>query len=328
MRRALRSGGIAILVAASFAAGWVRLPYYALGPGPARDVVPLIRIDGASTYPSSGHLVLTTVRFTPITPLGALVAWLDPEQAVVDDDVLHPPGLSPEEEQRRAVSEMDQSKIDAAVVVLSTVSGYPQKHGRGALIERVGEGCPADRRLFPGDLIVRIDGETVDSAAEASGLIDQVPLGRPIEFRIRTEGEERAVRVERGRCPGVREPLIGISLVEPFPFAISMESDDVGGPSAGLMWALGLYDLLTPGDLTEGRTIAGTGTIDGEGNVGPIGGVLDKVIAARDAGADILLVPRGNAGEVHATDHGSMRVIPVASFDEALEALRASEPAT
>ena len=328
MRRAVNVAGIVLLVGVSFAAGWIRLPYYALGPGPARDVLTLIEVDGTPTYGSSGHLVLTTVRFRQITPLGGLVAWLDPEQSVVEDDVLFPPGLTPDEEERRATSEMDQSKIDAAFVVLSRLTDYPAEHPRGALVEQVGEGCPAHRRLFPGDVIVRIDDEVVDSAEEASVLIEAVPPGRPIELRIRTDGEVRTVGVERGRCPGIREPLLGISTIEPFPLDISIESDDVGGPSAGLMWALGLYDLLTPGDLTDGRTIAGTGTIDPEGNVGPIGGILDKVVAAREAGADVLLVPADNLGELRAADRGEMRVVPVETFDDALAALGATGTAT
>lgn len=328
MRRALNTAGIVLLVLASFAAGWVRLPYYSLGPGPARDVLTLIEIDGAPTYGSSGKLVLTTVRFTQVTALGGLVAWLDPEQAVVEEDVLYPPGLTEDEEERRAASEMDQSKIDAAFVVLSRLTSYPDEHGRGALIEQVGEGCPADRLLFPGDVIIRIDEEVVDSSAEASKLIGAVPPGQPIELRVRADGQVRDVRVERGRCPGIREPLIGISTVEPFPIEISFESDDVGGPSAGLMWALGLYDLLTPGDLTEGRTIAGTGTIDREGKVGPIGGILDKVVAARESGADILLVPADNLREVRDVDRGAMRVVPVGTFDDALAALGATGTTT
>jgi PDZ domain-containing protein len=328
VRRALNTAGIVLLVLASFAAGWVRLPYYSLGPGPARDVLTLIEIDGAPTYGSSGKLVLTTVRFTQVTALGGLVAWLDPEQAVVEEDVLYPPGLTEDEEERRAASEMDQSKIDAAFVVLSRLTSYPDEHGRGALIEQVGEGCPADRRLFPGDVIIRIDEEVVDSSAEASKLIGAVPPGQPIELRVRADGQVRDVRVERGRCPGIREPLIGISTVEPFPIEISFESDDVGGPSAGLMWALGLYDLLTPGDLTEGRTIAGTGTIDREGKVGPIGGILDKVVAARESGADILLVPADNLREVRDVDRGAMRVVPVGTFDDALAALGATGTTT
>ena len=328
MRRAIRFGGYVLLVAIAFGAGWVRLPYFSFGPGPAREIVPLIHVEGARTYGSSGHLVMTTVRFTQVTALGALTAWIDPEQAVVNEDRVYPPGLSPSEEEERAVSQMDQSKIDAAAVALAEVTGYPREHGPGALVEFVGPGCPADGRLFPGDLILRIAGEEVDSRREASRLIDAVPADEPIEFRIEADGEVHDLRVTRGSCPETDEPLIGILLVEPFPFEITIESGDVGGPSAGLMWAVGLYDLLTPGDLTDGRTVAGTGSIDLDGNVGPIGGILDKVVAARDANADIMLVPEDNFDEIRVIDAGETRLISVSTFDEALEALSSSELAT
>jgi len=223
---------------------------------------------------------------------------------------------------------MDQSKIDAAAVVLAEVTDYPREHGPGALVEFVGEGCPAEGRLFPGDLIVRIDGEPVGSRRIASRLIDAVPAGDPIRFRVEADGESHDVGVTRGRCPGVDEPLIGIFLVEPFPFEITIESGDVGGPSAGLMWAVGLYDLLTRGDLTAGRTIAGTGSIDLEGRVGSIGGILDKVVAAREANADIMLVPRDNFDEVRGVDAGELTLVSVSSLDEAIEALSPSEPTT
>lgn len=328
MRRALRSGGVLLLVAAAFAVGWVRLPLYSLGPGPAREITPLIRVEGAPTYGSSGHLVMTTVRFTKLTAIGALISWIDPERAVVAEAVVYPPGLTPEEEERRAISQMDQSKIDAAAVVLSEVADYPDEHGSGALIELVGEGCPADRRLFPGDVIKTIDGESVDSRREASRLIDAVPTGEPIEFRVEADGELEAVRVTRGPCPGSDEELLGIFLLDAFPFQITIRSGDVGGPSAGLMWALALYDLLTPGDLTEGRTIAGTGTIDLDGNVGPIGGILDKVVAARSTRADILLIPEGNLEELRGVDRGGVRVIPVSTFEEAVRSLESTDATT
>jgi PDZ domain-containing protein len=246
----------------------------------------------------------------------------------VDEEVVYPPGLTPEEEERRATSQMDQSKIDAAVVVLAEVADYPRDHGPGALIELVGEGCPADRRLFPGDLIRRIDGEPIASRREASRLIDAVPAGEPIEFHVEADGEVQNVRVARGRCPGSDEALLGIFLLDAFPFDITIRSGDVGGPSAGLMWALGLYDLLTPGDLTAGRTIAGTGTIDPDGNVGPIGGIRDKVVAARDTRADILLVPEANLQDLRGVDRGDLLVIPVSTFEDALDALASSEATT
>ena len=313
-----------LLIVVAFAAGWVPLPYFALGPGPSREVVPLIHVDGAPTYGSSGRLVMTTVRFTQVTALGAMVAWIDPEQVVVDEETVYPPGLSPSEEEKRAISQMDQSKIDAAAVALSEVTNYPRDHGAGALVEFVGPDCPADGQLFPGDQILRISGERVDSTREASRLMDKVPADEPIEFRVQTEGELNDVRVTRGRCAGVDEPVIGILLVDSFPFGITIESGDVGGPSAGLMWAVGLYDLLTPGDLTRGRTIAGTGAIDLDGKVGPIGGILDKVVAARDANARVMLVPRDNFDELRDVDTGDLTLIPVSTFDEAVKALSAS----
>jgi len=328
MRRAVRYGGFGLLIAVAFAVGWVPLPFFSFGPGPAREIAPLIHVNGAPTYGSSGHLVMTTIRFTQVTALGALAAWIDPEQAVVDEEVVYPPGLSPSEEEQRAISQMDQSKIDAAAVVLSEVTDYPREHGPGALVEFVGPGCPAEGHLFPGDLIVRIAGERVDSKREAFRLFDDVPADEPIEFRVEADGKMHDVAVTRGRCPETEEPLIGIVLVESFPFEITIESGDVGGPSAGLMWAVGLYDLLTPGDLTRGRTIAGTGSIDLDGNIGPIGGILDKVVAAREANADIMLVPRDNFDEVRGVDAGDLTLISVSTLDEALEALSPSEPAT
>jgi PDZ domain-containing protein len=328
MPRAFRYGAVPLLVVASFAAGWIPLPYYSLGPGPAREVLPLVHVEDVPTYPSEGRLVMTTVRFRQLTALGMVITWLDPEESVVEEDILYPPGVSRKEEELRAISQMDQSKIDAAVVVLSNLTDYPREHGRGALIEQVGEGCPADGELFTGDLVVRIDGSPVASAAEAADLIDAVPVDEPIRFRVEAEDEVHDVVLRRGRCPGLREPLVGIAMVEPFPFELSIESDDVGGPSAGLMWALGLYDLLTPGDVTGGRTIAGTGSIDGEGNIGPIGGVLDKVVAARHARADLLLVPEANAAELRGAELGGLRVVAVSTFEDALEALGVEPSAT
>jgi PDZ domain-containing protein len=322
MRRPLRSAGSILLIAGAIGVSWIRLPYYSFGPGPAREVTPLIHVeDDVRTYGSSGHLVMTTIRFDKLTALGMLATWIDPDRSVEAEDVVYPPGLTPAEETHRAISQMDQSKIDAAAIVLRQLTDYPKEHGVGALVEAVGSDCPADDHLFPGDLIVRIDGESVDSRREASRLIDAVPIDQPIEFRIEADGQTHDVRLTRGRCPPIDDPLLGIVLIEPFPFEITIESAEVGGPSAGLMWALGLYDLLTPGDLTQGRRIAGTGAIDLEGNIGSIGGVSDKVVAAQSVDADILLIPRGNLEELRGVDTGDVRLIAVSTLDEALAAL-------
>jgi PDZ domain-containing protein len=126
------------------------------------------------------------------------------------------------------------------------------------------------------------------------------------------------VTLTRGRCVDGEDPIVGISMVPNFPYPISIESGDVGGPSAGMMYALGLYDLLTPGDLTDGRIVAGTGTIDLEGKVGPIGGIGDKIVAAQGAGADVFLVPDGDLNGASAASDGSMQIVAISTLQEAL----------
>jgi PDZ domain-containing protein len=148
-----------------------------------------------------------------------------------------------------------------------------------------------------------------------------------VEMVVDADGEIEDVAVTRHRCAGSERPLVGIEVVEPFPYDISFESGDIGGPSAGLMWALGLYDLLTEGELTGGRVVAGTGTIDTTGAVGPIGGIEQKVEAAERAGAEVFLVPRENfhAAQGVADD---LQLVPVGSFEEALAYLEGPPPTT
>lgn len=321
-KRFLSWFAIALGIGLAFLVGWVQLPYYSLGPGPAREVAPLIRVSGHQEYASQGKLIMTTVRFHTVSALGALVAWLDPHQAVVSQQALYPPGETAEQETQRALSQMDQSKIDATYVVLRRLTDYPNDHGEGALMEFVYPGCPAEGKLFAGDVVRAIEGTAIHSADDASKAIDAVPVHEPITFEVQAGGETHQITLTRAQCiPESADPRVGINLIDQFPFGVRISSGDVGGPSAGLMWALGLYDLLTPGDLTAGLTIAGTGTIDTRGRVGPIGGIEDKVVAAERAGATVFLVPANNMAELRDTDTGGMRLISVSTFQEALSAL-------
>ena len=323
MKRILKIAAAVLGLALVFVVGFVRLPYYAVGPGPADEVIPLIHIGGGQqTFPPSGKLIMTTVSFYQVTGLQALQAWLDPNLAIVADEVLYPPGLDHATEEQRARSQMDQSKIDAAIVVLTKLEGYPKTHGAGALIEQTFPGCPAEGELFSGDLILAIDGEPVDSRDEASDLIGEAPAREPLDFRVRAAGETHDVEVAKRRCGGSEDPLVGVSLIDNFPFPIEISSGNVGGPSAGLMLSLGLFDLLTPGDLTAGRTIAGTGTIGPDGKVGSIGGITDKVVAAERVGATVFLVPAKNMTDLDGIDTGDMRLVRVGTFDDAVDALR------
>jgi len=319
-----------ILVAVAIAAlvalgGSIRLPYYSIGPGPARDVEPLIRIEGHPRYDSGGRFVLTSIVFRQLTPFGLVGSWLDPDRTVVGKEVLYAPGESPEEEQTRAISQMDQSKIDAASVVLKQLTGYPKEHGDGVLVEGVVSGCSADGKLYPGDRILSVDGASVDSVRAASRAIGSAPSGATLGFDVSVDGEPRSVSLVRRPCGGKNRPLVGVSLVNSFPIQIAISTGEIGGPSAGLMFALGLYDLLTPGDLTGGSTIAGTGEIGVDGTVYPIGGVAQKVIAAADAGASTFLVPRDDLSPARKAAEGrDLRLVPISSFDQAVTWLRAN----
>jgi Lon-like protease len=321
LKRFISVFAVVLAIGLAFVASWVQLPYYSLGPGPARDVEPLIQVSGHQEFPSPGELIMTTVRFHTVSVLGAFVAWLDPHQAVVSERTLYPSDETAQQETQRSLSQMDQSKIDATYVVMRRLAGYPDAHGDGALIEFVYPGCPAEGKLYAGDIVHEIDGEPVHTQDEAAAALDAAPVHATITFQVEAAGETHDVRVTRGRCPGTDRPLIGINLIDRFPFDVEISSGDVGGPSAGLMWALGLYDLLTPGDLTGGRTIAGTGTIDTRGRVGPIGGIEDKVVGAERAGADLFLVPADNMKELGGVDTGDMRLVSVATFQDALDAL-------
>jgi PDZ domain-containing protein len=301
-------------------ASMVQLPYYVLSPGPARDVQPLIHIDGRTVYPSDGRLLLTAVNVRRASVYDAVEAWIDPAKSVVPERDILAPGETPEQQSERARSEMDTSKIDAAVVALSAYSGYPNEHGRGVLVESVLAGAPADGKLFTGDVILAVDGERVDDPDDLAERIRAAGEGRVLAFRVEAAGEVHEVEIAPARVPDVAYPIIGITSVHAFPFPLTIESADIGGPSAGLMWTLGLVELLTPGDLTGGRVIAGTGEIFPDGQVGPIGGVEEKVVAAERAGASIFFVPDDNAaGAMAVADDRT--IVAVDTYAEAVEYL-------
>lgn len=302
---------------------FVRLPYYSEGPGPTADVEPLITVTGHEVHPSEGRFLLTTVSQSarPLSPAELLATWLDPSSSVVPAELVVTPGETPEEEVLRALDQMAESQVNATSVVLDRVSGYPANHGTGVLVAAVGEGCPAEGTLVPGDVIVSVQGRPVRGPEQASERIDAVPEADEIRFGLASAREgDPPVRVRRGPCLDSKEPLIGFVLVRTFPFDVAIDDDGIGGPSAGLMWALGLYDRLTPGDLTDGRTIAGTGAITTEGTVEPIGGIGKKLLAAEEAGADLFIVPRDNLAEARAASP-EIPLLVVGSFEEAVEEL-------
>jgi Lon-like protease len=325
--RWVRIAVLGVMAIAAVAAAFWPLPYYSEGPGPARDVTSRIIYQDEPRYEPTGHLELTTVRYQQLTGVLYVRALFDSTLAVVPASVVYPPAVPVDITKQRGISQMDQSKIDATAAALRALGRYPKQHGDGALIERTVEGCPADGKLFPGDVVTAIDGVAIRDASQASKVFDRIPGNEPLRFDLNVDGSVEHATFTRAACGPKDEKLVGVSMIDAFPFDISISSDDIGGPSAGLMWALGLYELLRPNDLTSGRTIAGTGEIGPDGTVFPIGGITDKVVAAERAGATLFLAPADNMDELQGVDTGAMQVVSVSSLDDALRVLQAGNAA-
>jgi Lon-like protease len=311
------------LVVLAFVLYAVRLPYFVIGPGPAEDVEPLIHVSGTTTYQSRGHLILTSVTEQQANAFDLVAAWLDPTSTVISERDILGPGVTPQQEELIARSEMDTSKIDAAVVALHAYANYPKAHRPGALVEFVVPNSPADRKLFAGDVVTAINGQPVQSVDDFGADIRASGAGRPARMTVAGRpGGTVSVTVVPRWDPKLKRALVGIVAVANFPFDLTIESGNIGGPSAGLMWTLGLIDLLTPGDLTGGRTIAGTGAIGLDGKVYPIGGVEEKVAAAHRRGAAVFFVPVDNAAGARSVADG-MAIVAVKTYADAVRYLEA-----
>lgn len=304
----------------------VEVPYYSIGPAPARSVEPLVQISGHERHPSSGGYLFTAVVLDPLTIPELVWAWIDPALDVVPAIEVVPAGQTFEEQRERNISLMDQSKLNAVAAALRAVTGYPRDRGSGAIVQGVVPGCAADGVLYPGDLIVAVDGRAVDGVRQAARAIEAAPSGARLTFSITVDGAPDEVTLVREPCGGSEEPLVGISMLDAFPFEVRIDSGEVGGPSAGLMFALSLVELLEPGDLNGGALVAGTGEIGPSGAVLPVGSVRFKVIAAERAGATVFLVPADNLEEARSAG-AEIELVPVEDLADAIAYLRGTAAA-
>jgi Lon-like protease len=314
--------GLAVLTATQF----VSLPYYSIAPGSARQVNDLIKVPKERSFPPQGKVYLATVSLQQATPLGALVGWLDNDTDVVPEKrVLGGIPRGQYSEQNREL--MTESKEVASVVALRQL-GYPvAEHGAGGIVVAIEEGSPADGHLSPDEIITAVDGRPTTLASEAVGAIRAHKPGDVARLEVR--GRDGTVRTEQvtlevnPRRPG---GFLGVSLLTKdqrfdYPFDVSIESGDIGGPSAGLAYTLGVLDALTAGELTGGRKVATTGTMEIDGTVGNVGGVAQKTAAVRAAGADYFLVPPDEYEEAVSHAGKDLKVMKAGSLSEALSAL-------
>jgi PDZ domain-containing protein len=308
-----------------------RVPYVALGPGPTYNTLgevdgePLLTVEGRRTFPTTGHLDLTTVGVQDeLTLVQALLGWFDRDLAVVPREVVIPPDQSGEEVEQANAQAMATSQ-NSATTAAARQLGY-----RTAQVEvrEVPEQSPARDRLEVGDLVTSLDGTRVRDAADLRGLIGRKAVGEVVRVGYRRAGEEGQVdvRTEASSDEGPRRPVIGIVTEETpidAPFEVTISLEEVGGPSAGLMFALGILDKLDEPSLTGGKYIAGTGEISPDGRVGRIGGITQKLIAAKAKGAVAFLVPADNCAEAVDNAPAGLPLIEVGSLGQALVGLEA-----
>ncbi|WP_108250318.1 YlbL family protein [Planctomonas deserti] len=338
-RRGDRGRAGVVLLSAAFVLvlllGIVPTPYVIEQPGPVYDTLgtsehegtnrPLISIPSQETFPTTGELNLLTVSVlgSPETPphwLDVATAWFDPSKAVVPVESVFPPDVSRKERDEENRVLMVNSQRDAIAAALLEL-GYEVP---GVItVQGIVEGEPAEGIVEEGDRITSVNGTAVTDYGELQDLIAKNGSDRPVELGLTRDGSAMTLQV----TPRQREDasVIGVLVTTDytFPFDVSIQLDDVGGPSAGMMFALGIIDKLEPGELTGGENIAGTGTIDAQGVVGPIGGIRQKLYGAERAGADYFLAPARNCDEVVGHVPDGLDVFAVSTLDDSLAVLKA-----
>ena len=313
-------------------------PYVVERPGPVFDTlgevenadgdrIPLIEIPDETTYPTSGELDLLTVyiggsRENPLTWLEVAQAWFDPSRSVLPIDAVYPDGRTEEEADEQSAAAMAGSQQDAVAAALTELDiPYESVLVVGGVID----GTPADGVLEAGDDLLTADGTTLTDVDSLRDVLAAAGVGGSVELGIRRGGSESTVRVVPAASEEDGSAVIGVYPASryDFPIDVRIQLERVGGPSAGMMFALGIYDKLTPGELTGGEHIAGTGTITGSGEVGAIGGIVQKMYGAREAGADWFLAPETNCGEVVGRIPSGLEVFAVTDLEEAIAAVEA-----
>jgi len=330
--------GLATVVAICVSV-FVSVPYVILEPGPTLNTLgslsgtPLITVTGHQTFKTSGHLNMVTVSYTGNPPpdtginiFQALRAWLDPSEAVVPASEIFPPGQSAQQTQQQDTAQMAGSQQQAEAAALTALH---IAYTTTVTVVTAEKGTPAYGALKAGDVIVSVDGTKVTGATQLTSLITAHPAGTVLSLVVSRGGKDLPVSVATKEISG--KPVVGIEVQEgySFPFNVKISVGDIGGPSAGMMFALGIIDKITSLNLTGGKFIAGTGEITPSGQVQPIGGIQQKMVGARDAGATVFLAPAGNCADTAGAIPAGLKVVKVATLSQAisdLEALKAGKP--
>jgi PDZ domain-containing protein len=321
--------GALLFVGMSSVLAWnIELPYLAYSAGPVSDAADSVVAEDVEFFPPAGELLMLTVISQDVNIFEAMIAGVDPTVDLVRKQAVRREGESDEEYRNRVLQQMDDSNFRAIAVALQYL-GYEMVPVE-VVINEVMEGVPAFSVLELGDTVRSVNGTSIDTIADFGPALEGYEVGDIVAIDVVRAGSivELSVELaERDDEPGV--PMIGIVLGEltESPFPIAIEAGDVGGPSAGMMHTIAIIDALTEGELTDGRVIAGTGTIQLDGTVGNIGGIRQKVVGAEAAGAEFILVPQGNYESALTAERRSIEIVPVATLDDAISFLESLDSA-
>jgi Lon-like protease len=322
-QRVTAAVGVLALIGLVFAINFYQLPVIALSPGPMEDVLARLKVEGSRVYDSEGKLYLTSVGIDDdVRFYEALLDMANRDVQLLPRAELYPEEQDTAEIDKENAALMDRSKETASVVALREV-GY-EIEPSGVEVTQVVPGTPADGKLRAGDRILDADGRAVASTDEVRAAITRHKIGERVAFRIDRDDTEKNVSVQVREADG--QPRVGILLRDLFPdlpVKVSIETENnIGGPSAGLMFTLSIIDKLTPEDLTGGKRIAGTGEIALDGGVLPVGGVAEKLIAVRRLGVTTFLIPAENCDSVRGQVPDGLRLVKVSNINDALRFLR------
>jgi Lon-like protease len=319
------------IAAAVIVAALLPVPYVILSPGPTLNTLgtrsgkPTIEISGHRIFPTNGHLNMVTVSYQGGPSDGfnlftALQAWLSPHEAVVPESELFGTDLTQQQVTRQDTQQMVSSQELAQAAALCQL-GIP--YTVLDTVVQVGQGTPAAGVLKPRDVITAVDGKKLTCRADAGTMIRARKPGAPVRLTVDRNGTTHEFRMKTIDAKG--KAVVGVDVNETykFPFQVRINIGNIGGPSAGLMFALGIMDKLTPHGLTGGRFVAGTGEISANGAVSPIGGIQQKMAGARAAGATVFLTPAANCPDTAGAVPPGMRLIKVATLAGAVSALKA-----
>tara|TARA_Y100000741_G_scaffold284169_1_gene223907 strand:+ start:1388 stop:2389 length:1002 start_codon:yes stop_codon:yes gene_type:complete len=302
--------------------GLMKTDYYFMAPGPPYQWD--IAIEGAESYDYQGNLYQLTVRRDEANYFTYVWAKVDNSVDLYSREVILPKGVTPQELSEISIQNMKTSENVAIAVALNFLDYEIDTQGDGVLVVGIMDDSPVAGKLLKEDLIISINNEVIKSTTEFISLLRTYEIGDMVSLGLIRNDKEMNIETKLiEHIDYENEPMVGFLASTPnqrfvFPISVDIDTGNVGGPSAGLMMALNVYNSLTEYDITKGIKVAGTGTIEIDGSVGPVGGVKQKVIAAKNAGSTLILVPTSNFDDVQSYIDEETSIVSVDTFNEAL----------